>query len=234
MFAKKRTINQTKKLNVIFWGKSNFFVSIFDAVKHFFLHFTLTKLFKQHKMSNIAIFASGSGSNAENIVKHFSSSQISKVVLILSENQNALVFERARKLNVPSRYFTLEEFKKGNVLEVLREYQVDFIVLAGFLKLFPDSIIEEFPQKIVNIHPALLPKFGGKGMYGDKVHKAVIDAGEVESGITIHYVDCNYDEGGIIFQAKCPVLKDDTFDTLAHRVHELEYKYFPQVIESLL
>ncbi len=185
-------------------------------------------------MNNIAIIASGSGSNAENIINHFRQGNIARVVLVLSENKEAYVFERARKLDVPSILFNSEEFLNGTVSKTLKRYQVDFIVLAGFLKLFPHSIIEEFPQRIVNIHPALLPKFGGKGMYGNKVHKAVIESGEQESGITIHYVDSKYDEGGIIFQATCPVLKDDTFETLAQRVHELEYKYFPQVIESLL
>ncbi len=185
-------------------------------------------------MNNIAIFASGSGSNAENIINHFRQGNIAKVVLVFSENREAFVLERARKLNVPSILFTLEELKNGKVLSDLKSYKVDYVVLAGFLRLFPNSIIEEFPQKIVNIHPALLPKFGGKGMYGDRVHKAVIESGEPESGITIHYVDSKYDEGGIIFQAKCPIFKNDTFESLAQRVHELEYRYFPQVIESLL
>jgi len=185
-------------------------------------------------MNNIAIFASGSGSNAENIINHFKGGNLARVVLILSENRDAFVFERAQKLSVPSVLFSLDELKNGKILSTLKQYDVDIIVLAGFLKLFPHSIIEEFPQKIVNIHPALLPKYGGKGMYGDRVHKAVIEAGDKESGITIHYVDSKYDEGGIIFQAKCPILKNDTFESLAQRVHELEYKYFPQVIESLL
>lgn len=185
-------------------------------------------------MNNIAIFASGSGSNAENIINHFIGGNLARVVLILSENSKAYVFERARKFNIPSVLFNLDELKNGKVLGILKQYNVDFIVLAGFLKLFPPSIIEEFPQKIVNIHPALLPKYGGKGMYGDRVHKAVIEAGEKESGITIHYVNSHYDEGGIIFQAKCPVLPNDKPEDLALRVHGLEYEYFPKTIEKLL
>ncbi|HCT31114.1 MAG TPA: phosphoribosylglycinamide formyltransferase [Bacteroidales bacterium] len=185
-------------------------------------------------MNNIAIFASGSGSNAENIINHFNGGNLARVVLVLSENKDAFVFERARKLSVFTVLFSLEELKSGNVLSILKQYNVDFIVLAGFLKLFPQSIIEEFPQKIVNIHPALLPKYGGRGMYGDKVHKAVVDAGEKESGITIHYVNNNYDEGGIVFQAKCPVFPSDKPEDLAQRVHQLEYEHFPKVIEKLL
>lgn len=185
-------------------------------------------------MNNIAIFASGSGSNAENIINHFNGGNLARVVLILSENPSAYVFERARKFNIPAVLFSLDDLKNGKILAVLRQYSVDIIVLAGFLKLFPHQIIEEFPQKIVNIHPALLPKFGGKGMYGDKVHKAVIEAGEKESGITIHYVNANYDEGGIIFQAKCPVLPNDKPEDLAKRIHELEFEFFPKVIEKLL
>jgi phosphoribosylglycinamide formyltransferase 1 len=185
-------------------------------------------------MSNIAIFASGSGSNAENIITYFNRRNTGKVVLVLSENKNAFVFERARKLDVPSIYFTFDELKNGTVLSILKQYHVDIVVLAGFLKLFPASIIEEYPNRIVNIHPALLPKFGGKGMFGLRVHQAVIDAGERESGITVHFVNNNYDEGDIIFQAKCPVLKEDNAESLAQRVHELEYMHFPKVIEGLI
>lgn len=184
-------------------------------------------------MRKIAIFASGSGSNAENIINHFNQVKVAKVVLILTDNKNAFVLERAHKLNVSAHCFQLEELKNGQVLDLLTSYQIDFIVLAGFLKLFPQAIIEEFPQKIVNIHPALLPKYGGKGMYGDRVHKAVIEAGEKESGITIHYVNSNYDEGGIVFQARCPVLPNDKPEDLAQRVHNLEYEHFPKVIEKL-
>lgn len=185
-------------------------------------------------MRKIAIFASGSGTNAENIIKYFNNGEIGKVVLVLSENKNAFVLERAHKLNVSAFYFPLEDLKNGEILSILKRYSVDYIVLAGFLKLIPQSIIEEFPHKIVNIHPALLPKFGGKGMFGDNVHRAVIEAGESESGITIHFVNNNYDEGGIIFQAKCAVLPKDKPESLAQRIHQLEYEYYPKVIESLL
>lgn len=185
-------------------------------------------------MKNIAIFASGSGTNSENIIDHFNSGNLAKVILVLTENKNAYVLERAKKYGVSAFYFPVEDLKNGKILNLLKEYCIDIIVLAGFLKLFPQSIIDIFPQQIVNIHPALLPKYGGKGMYGNRVHQAVIEAGEPESGITIHYVNSNYDDGNIIFQAKCPVMKDDTPDTLAQRVHSLEYKYYPEVIESLL
>jgi len=185
-------------------------------------------------MKKIAIFASGSGSNAENIINHLLGVEVAKVVIILSENKSAFVFERARKLNVPSHLFTIDELNDGGVLMVLKEYEVDFIVLAGFLKLFPMSIIHKYHQKIINIHPALLPKFGGKGMYGSHVHNAVIESGEKESGITIHFVNQNYDDGDIIFQAKCKVLESDTPETLAQRIHNLEYKYYPEVIAKLI
>ncbi len=185
-------------------------------------------------MNKIAIFASGSGSNAENIVNFFKLSEVARVVLILSDNKDAYVFERARKIDVPSQYFQPDDLKNGKVLETLLNHQIDFIVLAGYLKLFPQSIIEEFPHRIVNIHPALLPKFGGKGMYGDRVHQAVIESGDRESGITIHFVNKNYDDGAIVFQAKCPVLPDDKPETLAQRIHQLEYEFFPKIIASLL
>lgn len=185
-------------------------------------------------MKRIAIFASGSGTNAENIINHFNQVEFAKVVLVLTDNKNAFVLERAHKLNVSAQCFQLEELKNGQVLNLLKSYHVDFIVLAGFIKLFPQTIIEEFPHKIVNIHPALLPKYGGKGMYGDRVHKAVIESGETESGITIHFVNQNYDDGGIVFQAKCPVFPDDKPETLAQRIHQLEYKFFPKVIEDLV
>jgi len=185
-------------------------------------------------MSNIAIFASGSGTNAENIIKHFIVKKTANVKLILTENPKALVIERAKNHNVASVVFTIEELNNGHILNLLKRCNIEFIVLAGFLKLFPPQIIEEYPSKIINVHPALLPKFGGKGMYGAKVHAAVIHSKEKESGITIHYVNSNYDEGSIIFQAKCPVLADDTPETLAQRIHNLEYEYFPQVIENLI
>lgn len=185
-------------------------------------------------MRSIAVFASGSGSNAENIFNHFLGSSVARVNLFLTENPSAYVLERAKKLGVRAIVFSMDEFRSGKVLDILRDEGIDFIVLAGFLKLIPANLIDEYPNAIVNIHPALLPKFGGKGMYGDRVHAAVIGAGERESGITIHYVNHKYDEGETIFQASCPVLAADSAADLAQRVHELEYKYFPEVIERVL
>lgn len=185
-------------------------------------------------MWNLAIFASGSGTNAENIARYFSNNPRAKIALIATENPNALVLERAKRLELPSYRFTMKEFKNGKVLSKLIDMNIDFIVLAGFLKMVPPEMVKLFHNRIVNIHPALLPKYGGKGMYGYRVHKAVIAAGETESGITIHYVNENYDEGDIIFQARCPVMPNDTPETLAKRVHTLEWEYYPKVIEALL
>jgi len=183
---------------------------------------------------NIAILASGSGSNAENIIQYFSESEKFIFPLIISNKLNAYVHERAKKLQIPSVTFSKEDFLDGNkVLDCLKEYEIDCIVLAGFLLKIPQVLIDAFPNKIINIHPALLPKYGGKGMYGHFVHEAVAASGDHESGITIHYVNGNYDEGNIIFQAKCPVLSTDTPDIIAEKVHELEYAYFPKVIEEL-
>ncbi len=185
-------------------------------------------------MKKIAIFASGSGSNAENIVNYFSKNENIIFPLILSNKVNAFVHERAKKLGIPSFTFTRKEFDETSlVLDLLQQYQVDFIVLAGFLLKVPENLLKAFPDKIINIHPALLPKFGGKGMYGDHVHQAVVAAHEKESGITIHYVNENYDEGKIIFQAKCEILPTDTPEDVAGKVHALEYEYFPQVIEKV-
>ena len=185
-------------------------------------------------MNNIAIFASGSGTNAENIINYFFNSNSVKISLILTENPLAYVIERANNHHVPCMVFEMNDLKSGKILNVLKSYNIDYIILAGFLKLVPTEIIEEYPNRIVNIHPALLPKFGGKGMYGDRVHKAVIEAKEKESGITIHYVNQHYDEGNIVFQARCPVYNSDTPEILAKRIHELEYKYYPEVIANLL
>lgn len=186
-------------------------------------------------MKNIAIFASGSGTNAENIVNYFSNKNTAKVVLILSNRQNAYVLTRAAKLNIPSAFFDRHDFYESATVEgLLDSHKIDFIVLAGFLWLVPAGILRKYSGRIVNIHPALLPAHGGKGMYGDKVHEAVIAGSEKESGITIHLVNERYDEGDIIFQAKCPVYPDDTPESLAQRVHELEYRYFPSKIEEMV
>jgi phosphoribosylglycinamide formyltransferase-1 len=185
-------------------------------------------------MNNIAILASGSGSNAENITNYFKDNQSVRIALFATENPQAFVIERAKKLKVDCVTFSMEEFKNGNFLNILNRYKIDFIILAGFLKLVPEYLINAYPNKIINVHPALLPKFGGKGMYGNKVHEAVIASNEKESGITIHYVNSHYDEGGIIFQAKCNIESNDTPETLAQKVHALEYEYYPKVIQSLL
>lgn len=186
-------------------------------------------------MQRIAIFASGSGTNAEEIIKYFKEKNNDvEVALVLSNKKDAFVLQRAKKLNVPSLTFTKEELKSGKVAAWLKEYKIDWIVLAGFLLKVPGKIIEAFPERIVNIHPALLPAYGGKGMYGERVHQAVIEAGEKESGISIHFVNENYDEGDIIFQAKCKIDKDDTPDSLADKIHVLEHKYFPKVLEDTI
>jgi len=186
-------------------------------------------------MTNLAILASGNGTNAENIFRHFSSNNNINVVVVLSNKSNAYVHQRAANFDVPSFSFSKSEFDDGAlILKTLKEYKVDFIVLAGFMIKLSTPILKEYPNKIINIHPALLPKFGGKGMYGDHVHKAVIEAGETQSGITIHYVNERYDEGQIIFQAKCLVIKGQTYEEVAQNVHALEYKYYPEIIEQIV
>jgi phosphoribosylglycinamide formyltransferase-1 len=185
-------------------------------------------------MKNIAIFASGSGSNAENLVKYFEGHDDVRIVMMACNRKNALVFERMNRLNIPSYYISKEDFENGNLLNLLLNNQIDWIVLAGFLKLVPEQIIKSFPNKIVNIHPALLPKYGGKGMYGKHVHDAVIEAGELKTGITIHYVNENFDEGKIIAQYETKVLPDDTVETVAAKIHELEMMYFPKVVDKLI
>lgn len=186
-------------------------------------------------MKKIAIFASGSGSNAENIIQYFAQKPQFCVKSVFCNVPDAYVLERAKKYRIPSFVFNREEFRNPDkVFRQLQEQEIDFIVLAGFLWLMPSFITAAWPNKIVNIHPALLPAYGGKGMYGHHVHEAVIAAGEKESGITIHYDNDHYDQGAIIFQAKCPVLPTDTPDDLAARVHELEYRYFPQIIAETI
>lgn len=184
---------------------------------------------------NIAIFASGSGTNAENIIRYFQKNNSIRVSLVLSNNSDAYVVERAYRLGVSCSVFIKEDWTAGDeILAVLQEAHIDFIVLAGFLVRVPDLLLHAYPNKIINMHPALLPKFGGKGMYGDRVHEAVVAAGEKETGITIHYINEHYDEGSIIFQATCPVLPDDSPESVAKKVHVLEYEHFPLVIERLL
>lgn len=186
-------------------------------------------------MKNIVIFASGAGTNAENIIRYFSNEKKAKVTLVLSNKSQAKVLERAATLGVDSIFFDRRQFyETGEVQLLLRNRKADLIVLAGFLWLVPQQIIEEYRGRIINIHPALLPLFGGAGMYGERVHRAVLDAGCRESGITIHYVNEEYDSGDIIFQAKCPVLPGDDADALAARVHALEYMHYPEVISRII
>lgn len=181
----------------------------------------------------IAIFASGSGTNAENIASYFKDHPAFAVSLILSNRSDAFVLRRARKLGITSHVFDRQQFNETDqVLQILLEHNIDFIVLAGFLWLVPGNILKAFPDRIINIHPALLPKYGGKGMYGKRVHQAVKGSGEKVTGITIHRVNEKYDEGQIIFQATCEVVPDDTPESIAKKVHTLEYKYFPKVIED--
>lgn len=209
-------------------------------------NFCLLKSRKVHKlcffvqettvfMTRIALFASGSGSNAENIVRYFSGHEDISVPLIISNKRDAYVHERADRLGIPSFTFSKAEFDEGSALiDMLRSYDIDYIVLAGFLLKVSQSLLDTYPGRIINIHPALLPKFGGKGMYGGRVHQAVVEAGEKESGITIHYIDENYDEGDIIFQVTCEVLPEDTPEDVAQKVHALEYAHFPRVIEAVV
>ena len=186
-------------------------------------------------MRNIAIMASGSGTNAENIIKYFSNKKIAKVSLVLSNHREATVLKRAEALNVKTCFFEYDDlYSSDRILELLLRSKTDLVVLAGFLWLVPENILETFERRIINIHPALLPRYGGKGMYGDRVHKAVLANGDKESGITIHYVNKYYDEGDVIFQARCKVAPSDTPKSLATRVHALEYKHYPGIIEKLL
>lgn len=201
-----------------------------------FAHFSLFCALNLRVMKkNIAIFASGSGSNTENIIRYFRKNEAIQVSLVLSNKSDAYVLERARRLGVPCNVFPKEDWMAGDeILAVLQEYHIDFVVLAGFLVRVPDLLLHAYPNKIINIHPALLPKFGGKGMYGDRVHEAVVAAGEKESGITIHYINERYDEGNTVFQIACPVLPTDSPEDVAKKVHALEYEHFPRVIERLL
>jgi phosphoribosylglycinamide formyltransferase-1 len=185
-------------------------------------------------MKRIVVFASGEGTNAQRLIDYFRGKDV-EVSLIISNNPDANVLKRAEKSGIPSLLINKEGFyKKEEVLKRLLAENPDLIICAGFLWKVPVNIVHAFPNKVINIHPALLPKYGGKGMYGSHVHKAVIEAGEKESGITIHYLNENYDEGKIIFQAKCEVKKEDTPETLAQKVHALEYEYFPTTIEKIL
>jgi phosphoribosylglycinamide formyltransferase-1 len=183
----------------------------------------------------IAIFASGSGSNAQKIMEHFKRSSDAEVVLILTNNPQAYVLQRADNFEVPSHIFTRNEFyNTDDVIKLLKNLQVDLIVLAGFLWLVPVSLLKAFPNKIINLHPALLPKYGGAGMYGDHVHKAVLANKEEESGITIHFVNEMFDEGEIIHQSKFRIEPGDNLEMIKFKGQQLEHQHFPRVVESLL
>jgi phosphoribosylglycinamide formyltransferase-1 len=186
-------------------------------------------------LKRIALFASGSGSNAEKIATYFADTTDIDISLIVSNNHKAGVIERARRLHIPVLLFDRKTFyETDKITQLLLNQEIDLIVLAGFMWLMPSDLVRAFPNKIVNIHPALLPKFGGKGMYGHFVHEAVVAAGETESGITIHYVNERYDEGQVIYQARCPVLPTDTPDDVARNVQVLEHTHYPRVIAEVL
>lgn len=185
-------------------------------------------------MKSIVIFASGSGSNAENIIRYFKDRPEVSIPLVLSNKKDAKVLDRAQQLGVGAMSFNRTAMREGTVTRLLEAMDPDLIILAGFLWKIPEDLTHKFSNKIVNIHPALLPEYGGKGMYGMHVHEAVIRDRRNKSGITIHYVNENYDEGAVIFQAETPVNEDDTPETLAARIHELEYQHFPAIIEQVL
>ncbi|MEN8229791.1 MAG: phosphoribosylglycinamide formyltransferase [Bacteroidota bacterium] len=186
-------------------------------------------------MKNIAIFASGSGTNAENLIRFFRMNPFGQVKLVLTNRSDAGVINRAQSLDIEAIVFNREQFyQTDEVLTLLQNREIDFLVLAGFLWLVPDSLLKMYEGKVVNIHPALLPKYGGKGMYGKRVHEAVIANGDSESGITIHHVNQKYDEGDIIFQTTCLVEEEETPESLAKKVHSLEYEHFPRVVAGLL
>jgi phosphoribosylglycinamide formyltransferase-1 len=183
----------------------------------------------------IAIFASGSGSNAQKIMEHFKKHVEAEVVIVLTNNPEAYVLQRADNFEIPSHIFDKAEFYKTNsVVDLLKNLQIDLIVLAGFMWLIPQNLLKAFPNKIINIHPALLPKFGGKGMYGDRVHHAVMDAKEEESGITIHFIDENFDEGEIIHQSRFRIEAGDDLEMIKFKGQQMEHLHYPKVVEHLL
>ena len=185
-------------------------------------------------MKRLAILASGGGTNAEAIINYFKGREDVSIEVVMSNKPEAYVLQRAKNHGISQVVFQKQELESGKVLETLKKSRIDLVVLAGFLLLIPEQIVEAFPDRILNIHPALLPNYGGKGMYGDRVHEAVIKNGETESGITIHFVNNNYDEGSIIKQVRCPVNKDDSPESLATRIHTLEYANYPSTIDKIL
>ena len=235
MFILKKDFAKIKYLIV----NNQIFLPVNLIKVFFFIFLTFVKChflyIKYLNMKNIIVFASGSGTNAEKIIRHFNFSNFAKVSYIASNKPDAFVLRRAEMLNVKTLTFNKNDLYTYNkVLDFLLNENPDIIVLSGFLLLMPSNIISAFPKRIINIHPALLPEYGGKGMYGDNVHKAVLADKKNESGITIHYVNEKYDDGDIIFQKSCPVYPDDTVSSLAEKIHALEYEFFPKVIESLI
>ncbi len=184
-------------------------------------------------MKRIAVFASGSGSNAENLATYFEHHPEIKVTMVLCDRKNAFVLQRMARIGVEARYIPKDDFENGTVADLLIRHKIDLIVLAGFLRLVPPSLLQAFPHRIINIHPALLPKFGGKGMYGRHVHEAVVNAREQKTGITIHFVDDQFDEGEVIAQFETMLATDDTPETVASKIHELEMNYYPLVVEKI-
>jgi phosphoribosylglycinamide formyltransferase-1 len=187
------------------------------------------------KVKNIAIFASGSGSNAEAIANYFANNELVKIAYFMTNDAEAGILKRGKRLNIPTLLFSKKNFvESDDIIRFLKSQEVDLVVLAGFLWLIPPAFIQAFPDSIVNVHPALLPKFGGKGMWGHHVHEAVVANKETESGITIHLVNESYDEGKILFQAKCPVLSTDSPEDVAANVLKLEHEHFPRVVDEVL
>lgn len=226
-------------LVTLLWPVCVLLISVFTGQFLFFKQYLL-KIWgrlsgKKEKAINIAIFASGAGSNAQKIIDYFRNNAAVKIALIVCNNPEAGVLSIASKETIPSLLIKKKKFYDEDAyIPDLKQYDISFIVLAGFLWKVPSNLINQYPNSIVNIHPALLPKYGGKGMYGNKVHEAVITANEKESGITIHYVDEVYDHGNIIFQATCPVEEKDTPVSLAKKVHQLEHRYYPEIIAGLI
>ena len=185
-------------------------------------------------INRLALFASGSGTNVENIFNYFIGNNQIKIEVILCNNKDAVVLKRAKRLKIQYLLFDSQITSDEEIITFLKSKKITHIILAGYLKLIPKKIIENFDQKIINIHPALLPKFGGKGYYGDKVHASVLESKELFSGITIHLVNENYDEGKILFQKKIKINSEDTVATLSKKIHKLEYEYFPQIVEKYI
>ncbi len=186
-------------------------------------------------MKKLAVFGSGAGSNAENICVYFSNSSVIRVVMMCTNKKDALIVERAKKLNIPMVFTSKNELEKfDDLAKILTKHEVDYIILAGFLLRIPSKMVERYPNKIINIHPALLPKYGGRGMYGKNIHKAVLENKEKESGISIHFVNQNYDEGKIIFQKSFLISSDENLESMTAKVHELEKSFFPKIIEKTL